>query len=494
MSRSISHYFLILQWKSFLRSPSFATNLWFKILQIILVLYFVVVLLALGFGAYYIIEEFYKSDPLQVVNGFMIYGVGFWIVYRFFLQKMPVLNVQPFMMLPVSKSTLVHLALGASSFSFFNWINAFFFIPFSVVLCMKGYPFFQVLSWHFGIMGLVYFTNYLNLLINNKNIFFYGTLVLMLGFFAIDKWTSWSLVAQSGLIFEAFYDQPYMAIWPWGLTILAYFGAFRHFKKALYLDGLLQKTHTSVREYNLTWLNRFGQMTPFLKNDLRLILRNKRSRTTVIVSILFLFYGLLFFSENLAAYESPIWKIFAGIFVSGGFLFTFGQYVPSWDSAYYPFLMSQNIHYKEYLQSKWLLIVVATVVSLVIGTFYLYFGLGAYLAVLAGALYNIGVNSYLVLWGGAYIKTPIDLNSNKKAFGDKQAFNSKTLLLTIPKLVLPVLVYAAGHYLLGVYWGYFFVATLGLAGLFFKGAVFKKIEGLYKKQKYSTLAAYKTKF
>ena len=64
------------------------------------------------------------------------------------------------------------------------------------------------------------------------------------------------------------------------------------------------------------------------------------------MSVLFLFYGLLFMTGAIDAYEGPFWKVFAAIFVSGGFLFTFGQFVPSWDSAYYPLMMSQNIQYR----------------------------------------------------------------------------------------------------------------------------------------------------
>src|SRR5690606_24400472 len=104
--------------------------------------------------------------------------------------------------------------------------------------------------------------------------------------------------------------------------------------------------------------------------------------------------------------ENPAMQVFAGIFVSGGFLFTFGQFVPSWDSSYYQLMMSQNIQYKEYLSSKWWLIVIATVISALLASFYLYFGWKIYMLILVGAIYNIGVNSYLVLLGGAYVKTP----------------------------------------------------------------------------------------
>ncbi|MEO7283119.1 DUF5687 family protein, partial [Gelidibacter sp.] len=166
-------------------------------------------------------------------------------------------------------------------------------------------------------------------------------------------------------------------------------------------------------------------------------------------------------------------------------------FVPSWDSAYYPLMMSQNIRYKDYIASKWYLMVIATIISTILATFYLYWGWQAYAAVVVGAIYNIGVNSHVVLWGGAYIKTPIDLTTSKKAFGDKQAFNVKTMLLTIPKLLLPMGIYAIGHYTLGEGFGFALVAISGLAGFLFKNKVFNIIEKIYKSEKYKTLAAYK---
>ena len=112
---------------------------------------------------------------------------------------------------------------------------------------------------------------------------------------------------------------------------------------------------------------------------------------------------------------------------------------------------------------------------------------------LVGAIYNIGVNSHLVLWGGAYIKTPIDLTSNKKAFGDKQAFNVKTMLLLIPKLVLPLIIYAIGHFLFNSTVGFVLVGLAGVLGLAFKDVVFRTVERIYKKEKYKTLLAYSEK-
>lgn len=486
-------YFIRLQWKSFIRSASFKTEIWFKILMGLGALYFILVFLALGVGSYFMIEEAGLGDPLRVVNKYLIYYLVFDLYLRYMLQKMPVLNIRPLLYLPLKKADVVRYSLGKTVLSFFNIYHAFFFVPFSIVLLVKGYPALSVVGWHLACLALFFGNNFLNMLLNNVDRIFYP-MVLVLALLGVAQYYGWfDVTIYTAPVFDAFYDLPWTAVFPWVYLVIVLVAAFGYFKRHMYLDAGLATKHEVGKTEDYTWLNRFGNLGTFLKNDIKLIKRNKRSRTTVLVSVLFLFYGLFFFTGSVEAYDNPAMQIFAGIFVSGGFLFTFGQYVPSWDSAYYPLMMSQNIRYREYLNSKWWLIVIATVASAVLGVFYLYFGWQAYVAILVGAVYNLGVNSYLVLWGGAYIKTPIDLGSNKKAFGDSQAFNGKTLLLILPKLGLPILVYLLGAWLWNETAGYLLVVLFGILGFAFKDRVFSLIERIYKKEKYKTLLAYKQK-
>lgn len=486
-------HFAILQWKSLYRSASFKTAIWYKALMIFGALYCIFGLLGLGFGAYFLIEEAGLGEPLRVVNRYMVYYLALDLMVRYMMQKMPVTNIKPLLYLPISKGQVINFSLGKTVVSFFNWTHAFFLIPFSVILLLKGHGALQVIGWHLALMALIYVNNFLNVMINNKDGYFYGfvALVALAGTAQYQGWVDLSLYAAP--IFDFFYDRPWSALLPWGLAVVLYFASYSYFKRHMFLDGGLADKTAEARTENLDWLDRFGNLGTFLKNDIKLIKRNKRSRTAVIMGFFFIFYGLLFMTGAIETYDHPYWKIFAGIFVTGGFLFSFGQYVPSWDSSYYPLMMSQNIRYREYLASKWYLIVLATVITTILSTFYIYFGWEAYAAVLVAAIYNVGVNSYLVLWGGAYVKTPIELTSNKKAFGDKQAFNAKTLLLTLPKLLLPIGVYALGDLLAGPKAGYALVAGCGLLGFVFRERVFKTIEQVYKREKYRTLLAYKQK-
>ncbi len=486
-------HFIRLEWKSFIRSASFKTNLALKILMGIGAFFMLIIAFMYGAFAYYGIEKFIDPEPLKIINKALFFYLVMDLALRYFLQKMPIVNIKPLLHLPIKKNTVVNFGINKTLFSFFNIWHAFVWIPFSVILLKEGHNFSAVLGLHITIMALVFSNNFINIFVNDKDNVFYTVIGVLVVLGALLYCNIFDITNYTQVVFAEVYDKPYLALIPIALAFLLYRMAFKHFRNDFYLDAGLSKKVEEGKTEDMAWLDRFGKMSTFLKNDIKLIKRNKRSRTTVIMSVLFIFYGLLFFTGSIEVYDGPFWRIFAGIFVSGGFLFSFGQFVPSWDSAYYQLLMSQNITYRDYLESKWYLMVIATVVSAIVSVFYLYFGWQAYAAVVAGAIYNIGVNSHLVLWGGAYIKTPIDLSSNKKAFGDKKSFNTKTLLLTLPKLALPMVVYAIGHFVHGEVLGYILVILSGMAGFLFKDKVFSIIEKVYKSEKYKTIAAYKQK-
>lgn len=485
-------HFVSLEWKSFTRSASFKANLFLKILMVLGALYFIGIFSLLGVGLYYILEKF-EMDPFATVNRYLLYYVLMDLVIRFFLQKIPVLNIRPLLALPISKNKIVGYTLGKTMLSYFNWVHIFFLLPFSVVLLREGFSASGVLGWFVGVFSLIFVNNFLNILSANKDIVLYILGAVVVSVAGLHYFEVVDATLYTAPFFNGLYTAPLTVLIPIVFLIAIGGITFRFYKRNLYLDAGLSIKQKDARTENLSWLNQFGSLGTFLKNDIKLIKRNKRSRTTIFMSVLFIFYGLLFFGGAIETYEGPLWRIFAGLFVTGGFLFTFGQFVPSWDSAYYPLMMSQNIKYREYLNSKWWLMVIATVCTTILSSFYLYFGWEIYLAILVGAIYNIGVNAHIVLWAGAYVKTPIDLSKNKNVFGDKQAFNIKSVLLAIPKLLLPMLLYAIGHYAHSPHTGYLIVALAGVLGYALKNKVFTIIENIYKTEKYKTLAAYKQK-
>jgi hypothetical protein len=292
--------------------------------------------------------------------------------------------------------------------------------------------------------------------------------------------------------FNALYNQPYLVIIPILLLFALYRINFNDIKKGFYLDGTISKKIEKISTTDLSWLDRFGSIAVFLKNDLRLIWRNARPKQVLMMSFLFLFYGLIFYTQP-TYQKMPAFLAFASMFVTGGFLMTFGQLVPSWDSEYYKLLMSQNIPYRKYLESKWYLMVVAVGISFVLSTPYLYFGWKIFGMIAAGALFNIGLNSFITLFGGALNRVPIELNVKAKAFSNTNGFNPTQMLIALPKFLLPMGLFYIPYKLVNFEAGIMVLALSGVLGIVFKNFFLSKIESLYQKGKYKTIAAFAEK-
>jgi hypothetical protein len=482
--------FLYLEWKAFVRSASFGTNLALKIFMGFVAILYSIIFLMAGIGVFYGLKGTHL-DPLQEVNKYLIYYFLLDLGIRLLLQKIPLMNIRPLLAMPFRRPTIVNFSIGKTILSFFNFLHVFFFLPFSIVLLIEGYNVASVILWHLAMIALVYSNNFLNIILTNKDNVFTIFIAVVLILAGLQYYHFFTITDYTSLFFEGLFHTKWLFLLPVVVVIGLYYYTFNYLKSNLYLDAGLSTKHEIAKTENLSWLNQFGSLGTFLKNDIKLIKRNKRSRTTVLMSFMFLFYGLIFFRDN--SHQPEVMRIFAGIFVSGGFLLTFGQFVPSWDSAYYPLMMTQNISYKGYLSSKWWLVVIATFISTLLASFYLYFGWQIYLTIIVGGIYNIGVNSHLVLLSGAYTKIPIDLQSSQGAFGEKKAFNTNAMLLSLPKIVLPLFLYWAGSYLLNPNLGLVFIAVTGILGIALRDVVFSKIEKIYKTEKYGTIAAYKQK-
>jgi len=488
-----------LQWKEFNRGKAVGGKLVAKIFKWIGIIYvafmtFLMGIIASAYGgplAEFPLEEV-TTAPFLYVNKQLIYVFVYLIVLRYFVQSLPVVNIKALLLTPVLKTQIVRFSLLKTVLTYFNILPLFFLIPFSFLLASTGdYDIVGLIFWNINIMGLIYVTNFFNFLLKNKNKLIYGiggilALIKILEYYSIVDFTTYS-----EQFFYLFYSQPYATAFTWLLVFWLYNYVNKYLLQGLYIDTGLQVKIKEAKMDDFSFLDRFGKTATFIKNDLRLLKRSKRARTAVYMGIGMLFYGIIFVpSEDILGSG---FLFFGYLFSTGGFLFMFGSFVPSWDSQYYPLMMTQNIEYKEYLNSKWSLMIIGTVISTVLASFiYSFFGTNAVYAVLAGSFYNIGVNGYLTLWAGAYTKSPIDLNSSANAFGDKKAFNAKTLLVGFPQMLLPVLVYYFTSQYYDHLTGCLAVAGLGTLGIFLKPVAFNLIMKAYKTEKYSTLKAYKT--
>ncbi len=486
--------FISLKWKEFRRSSYFEAALAIKILMILGIIYFGGIAVLFGVAGYFMLQDMIPGqDPLLSVNKFLIYWILFDLGLRYFIQQMPVLNIKPLMIIPIKRSQVVKFLLAKTATSFFNILPLLFFVPFTIVLLVQGYHPLYVLSWFLGVIALIFMNNYTIYLINKTNLYFAIIAGAAAVLITLQNYGVFDITEYAYLFFHGMYTNPVWILIPIVLCILAIIANYKYYLNHFYIDGAITKKEEKVRALDLKFVDGLGSVAPFLKNDIKMIVRNARPKQVLIMSFIFLFYGLIFYTQDLYVEKFPAMIAFASMFVTGGFLLSFGQLVPSWDSEYYKLMMSQNIPYREYLKSKLALMVFATIVSTLLSLPYLYFGWDIYKMILAGASFNIGLNSFITLYGGALNKVPMELNVKAKAFQNTNGFNLTQMLISIPKVAGPMIIFYIPYKLINFDAGIIILALSGLIGLIFYNPFLNFIEKIYQNQKYSTIAAFAEK-
>lgn len=483
--------FLNLEWKSFFRSASLGKSLALKIVMIFFGIYMLVSLAGLGAFLYMILEKAFPDvDPVVKVSEYMIYWLLIELVLRYFMQKLPVMNVKPLLMLPIKKSTITHYMLGSSVFSVYNFLSLFLFIPFCIVLLVNGYPSLNVLAWLLSIVGLVLTANYVNFIINKSDKILVMLGLLIVGLYGVEYFEIFRLTEHVGKLFYTLYQYPLLALIPIALMIGSYYVNYKFLRNRIFLDQSLKKKTKTVETSDLGWTKKFGDIAPFLQLDLKLIWRNKRTKTQVFLSVAMIFYGLVFYMMDDFGVTSPM-MVFVGLFITGIFLSNFGQFIPAWDSAYYSMMMSQNIPLRKYLESKAGLISVSVVFMFLLSIPYVYFGWEALAINFSCALYNLGVNIPLILLAGSMNKKRIDLD--KSAFANMQGTGAIQFLIVLPLFGFPMILFSLLYYLISFEVAVLVLSVLGIVGFAFKRPLLDWITEIYRSKKYGMIAGFKEK-
>ncbi|MEM5565607.1 DUF5687 family protein [Psychroserpens sp. AS72] len=481
--------FVSLEWKQFFRSANFGKSIAIKIFMGFMALYMIGAFLFIGVFLYKILKKLVPDlDPIEVINNYLIYWILIELVIRYFMQKLPVLNIKPLLTLAISRHKITNYVLTKSALSFFNVMSLFWIIPFCITLLIKGYPVINVLPWFVSLVCIVLIINFLNFLINKKNVYFYSILGVLILAIGLEYYNIFEISAVCGKAFNVLYNNPILTIVPIIILALVYYLNYKNLRGLLFLDASLKQKTEEAKTQDLTWTNRFGDIAPFLQLDLKLIWRNKRPRMTVFLSILFLLYGLYFYTND-KMLEMPVILVFAGIFITGMFLSNFGQFIPSWDSSYYSMMMSQNIPLRKYLDSKAGLITFSVVVLFLLSIPYVYFGWEVLVINFACALYNIGINMPMVLLISSMNKKRIDLE--KSPMMNTQGMSAAQWIIIFPFLGLPVVIYLIPYLLSNAIIASIVLGSVGVIGILFRNLILNKITEIYRSKKYAMVAGFK---
>jgi hypothetical protein len=479
---------LRLEWKSFFRSASVGKGLAVKLFLGFLGLYFLAIFILLGFGLYFAIEKLYpKEEPILLVNNFLLLWLLFEFMLRFVLQNLPVVNAKPLLTQRVERRKIVHVLLSKSLFSFYNLLTLVTAVPFTIICVLNTeYSIVSLLFWLMGLMGFVLTINFLNFWVQRR----FSTdlkalipfIIVCLVLYALEHFEIFSITNLFGSFFNLI-----VGLLPLGLVVLSYLRTFKDVRANLYLDAYLDSKQKNYQASDLSWTSRFGSLGPFLQLDLKLLWRNKRAKTAVYISFGFLLYGLLFYTNP--QYEDSAMLIFVGIFMTGMFIINFGQFIPAWDSSYFPLFQTRPITMKNYLEAKALLMYGSILILTILSTPYVYFGWDKMFLNVSCAIYNAGVNIPILLAFGAYNRKYIDL-SNSSMF-NYQGIGAAQWLVGLPLFIIPVIIWFTVKTFADEQTANIVLIGFGLVGLLLRKVIINGLVEMYMSNRYKMLEGFK---
>lgn len=460
--------FLSHQWKAATRSAAVSKSVGIKIFMGFI--FFILFLELLG-GGFYLGSALAENsqNPIADLSRYGLYFFLAILMSRYMLQKLPTFMVTPYLNLPIKKSKLVNLILTKPLFNSLNILPLSFALAITIGLHkhIDAYTFWMIVTS--VIIGDL-FVNYLSIYIKRVQIkheyVFYLFLASVVGFLLLDKFKIVNFQAISSDVFMQVIQNPLWLMAGILLFALAYYLNFQLLYKHFSLEdfGKGDSNQRSSLE-NLNYLDRFGKIGTFVLLELKMCVRNKRTRTMLFMTPLFLLYGLFFYTDP-TYLERDGFLIFIGLFISGGFMMSFGLYFFAWESGHFDLMLTANNTYKDYIKAKYFLMLSTSTIIYLLSTFYIFFGIKILIINSACFLFNIGVNSLLLLYFATNNNKHMDL-SKGSAF-NYQGVGGRHFVLMIPLLVIPIFIYLPFGLMDQTNVGFALISALGILGILFR--------------------------
>ena len=475
------------EWKKSYRAQGFYKNLAVSILLGFFAVYMAVVFLFLGFTLNQILEKANGTlNPLELFNGAMLYLMLGGMAIRFFMQPLNTFNLLPYQVLPVKRSTLINFLMLKPLTSPLNYFLLFVVVPFAVKSVVGYYSVPVAIRFVLSFIFLIWFNSltaaFLKRKFGNGLLSFLIVILIFPAIGALEYFKLFSLFDISRTIYDFIIFKPVGLIIPIIAVGAAYMLNRWFFSQNYYPEKFDSKIKAnSTVAADITFLNRFGVVGELISLELKLILRHKRTKSILYMSVLFLFYGLMFYS-NKAIENNYGMMFFAAMFVTGFLMLMLGQWIISWDGSYFDTILTKNIPVRSYLKANYFLLIGFNVICFVLTTPYFFFGMKIVYMHLAAFLFNIGVNVYLFIYMATYKNIRIDLS--KSSAMNYQGTSYKSMLIVLPIMFLPMLIVYALSAISSVTVALWTLSLLGITGILLREPILTLCVKQFNRRKY----------
>lgn len=493
----MNYQFTSLQIKRIFRSSFWQKSLAINIIIGFFMLIFMFYLVLLGIYLEPILVKVGKGVSPEVLLGKnLIYYFLVTFLLRFFLQELPTMEVTPMLHLPIKKSRISYYLNFRSLLSFFNFLPLFFFLPFTLTYMPEHFSASVVFAWFAAIYLFDFSSNFLIIRLKRKSTVTPSLFLIMMSLSVIvellDRYHILPLQAISGWYFGGLLQHPVWILLPIATLLIFFWENHRYTINHLYLENLVKKKKRSEKlSRHFARLENLGKTGSMVLNEIKLLLRNKRSKQMLMISLpMSLLYGLIFYPQKI--YMSQIsFLVFVATFISGGFLIIYGQYILAWESRQFDFILASNIKTEEYFRAKYYLMTIPTTLLFILTIPYVYFGKFILELNFVFLIYNLGVNAPLLLFSASYNRKRLELDKGQMM--NYQGVGINNFLIILPLMGGPVLIFWLLKSIVGLNISLLIILGVGLLGLLIHQQLIKWATSFFQKNRYKIAEGYRIK-
>jgi hypothetical protein len=476
------------------RSKGFYKNLVVNVFFGFLIIYFGVMFLMLGLMLDKLLEKAHPVlNPTAIVNGTMLYIISTALIVRFLFQQLNTINMPSYQILPIKRSRLIHFLLLKPLFSPANYFTLLIVVPFALRSVNGYYDGAATFRFIANIIVIIWFDSLFAAFLKRK----FGTsflkFIVVIATFAAFVLLEYLNIFSVFDVSRTVFDVVLHHAWGTALLLLLPACAFllnKWFFNQNYYSEQFNKKITKNETFTSGWsiFNRFGVIGELMGLEIKLIWRHKRTKNIFYVSLLFLLYGLMFYSN--AAY-GPGSKFFAAMFLTGLLMLMYGQWIISWDSTHFDGLMTKSISVGAYLNANFYLMALFNVISFIVTTPYFAYGWDIVYLHLASFLFNMGFNTHFLLFFATYNTKRIDL-SKGSAF-NFQGTTFKNFLIVLPMMFIPMILVAVLSLAFDSSVALWTLTVIGILGIIFHKQLMDICVKQFKNRKYALAEGFREK-
>lgn len=396
---------------------------------------------------------------------FMPFVLVIDFLLRFMVQQTPDMMVKPYILLPISKYSVIDCFLLSSLGSTYNWLWLAMFVPYSVIALASG------CTWGGVLMTLV--TAQLLILLNSQ---IYITMRTLIGRSLL--WWLLALVVYGALYlpwiviggdkgletmmetYVAAGSSPLMLLGV-AVALAAMLWINRRMQFAFVYEEISKQEKTKLKSVSqFGFLNRFGETGEYLKLEIKSVMRNKamRNRFTMSLALIIVFSLLIAYTP---IYDDNAMLNFWCFYCFGIYGITSLTKVMGPEGNYIDLLMSHRENIIRLLMAKYLFHCAILFVPFIVMLPAVIAGKFTLLMMVAYMLLSSGLLYFIMFQLAVYNKQTLPLD--QKLTGKGNFENGVQLVIEMVALILPIALVALLQLTLTQTAAYVIQSLIGLA-------------------------------